>query len=206
MVKLYGRKTSINVQKASWALGEAALEFEWIDKEGTFGSIDTPAYRALNPQGRVPLLDDGGTIVRQSNVIVRYVAQKFGAGTLWPDDPGARAAADYWMDWQAADNWRNLVTVFVGLVRTPPEERDAQAIAKSVAALGQDIEYLDDQLAGNKFVTGEAFTMGDIPVGAAAHRFFVLPIERPSVPNVEAWYERLQERPAFRECVMVPLP
>lgn len=206
MVKLYGRKTSINVQKASWALGEAALEFEWIDKEGTFGSIDTPAYRALNPQGRVPLLDDGGTIVRQSNVIVRYVAQKFGVGTLWPDDPGARAAADYWMDWQAADNWRNLVTVFVGLVRTPPEERDAQAIAKSVAALGQDIEYLDDQLAGNKFVTGEAFTMGDIPVGAAAHRFFVLPIERPSVPNVEAWYERLQERPAFRECVMVPLP
>lgn len=206
MVKLYGRKTSINVQKASWALGEAALEFEWIDKEGTFGSIDTPAYRALNPQGRVPLLDDGGTIVRQSNVIVRYVAQKFGAGTLWPEDAGARAAADYWMDWQAADNWRNLVTVFVGLVRTPPEERDAQAIAKSVAALGQDIEYLDDQLAGNKFVTGEVFTMGDIPVGAAAHRFFVLPIERPSVPNVEAWYERLQERPAFRECVMVPLP
>ncbi|MCZ6453703.1 MAG: glutathione S-transferase N-terminal domain-containing protein [Alphaproteobacteria bacterium] len=206
MLKLYGRKTSINVQKASWALGEAVLEFEWIDKEGTFGSIDTPAYRALNPQGRVPLLDDGGTIVRQSNVIVRYVAQKFGAGTLWPEDAGARAAADYWMDWQAADNWRNLVTVFVGLVRTPPEERDAQAIAKSVAALGQDIEYLDDQLAGNKFVTGEAFTMGDIPVGAAAHRFFVLPIERPSVPNVEAWYERLQERPAFRECVMVPLP
>ncbi|MCZ6592154.1 MAG: glutathione S-transferase N-terminal domain-containing protein [Alphaproteobacteria bacterium] len=206
MVKLYGRKTSINVQKASWALGEAALEFEWIDKEGTFGSIDTPAYRALNPQGRVPLLDDGGTIVRQSYVIVRYVAQKFGAGTLWPEDAGARAAADYWMDWQAADNWRNLVTVFVGLVRTPPEERDAQAIAKSVAALGQDFEYLDDQLAGNKFVTGEAFTMGDIPVGAAAHRFFVLPIERPSVPNVEAWYERLQERPAFRECVMVPLP
>lgn len=206
MVKLYGRKTSINVQKASWALGEAALEFEWIDKEGTFGSIDTPAYRTLNPQGRVPLLDDGGTIVRQSNVIVRYVAQKFGAGTLWPEDPGARAAADYWMDWQAADNWRNLVTVFVGLVRTPPAERDAQAIEKSVAALGQDFEYLDDQLAGNKFVTGEAFTMGDIPVGAAAHRFFVLPIERPSVPNVEAWYERLQERPAFRECVMVPLP
>ncbi len=206
MVKLYGRKTSINVQKASWALGEAALDFEWIDKEGVFGSIDTPAYRTLNPQGRVPLLDDGGTIVRQSNVIVRYVAQKFGAGTLWPEDPGARAAADYWMDWQAADNWRNLVTVFVGLVRTPPAERDAPAIAKSVAALGQDFEYLDDQLAGNKFVTGEAFTMGDIPVGAAAHRFFVLPIERPSVPHVEAWYERLQERSAFRECVMVPLP
>ena len=205
-MKLYGRKTSINVQKASWALREAALDFEWINKEGVFGSIDTPAYRALNPQVRVPLLDDDGAIIRQSNVIVRYVAQKFGTGTLWPEDPDARAAADYWMDWQASDNWRNLVAVFVGLIRTPPEERNAEAIAKSVTALGQDFEYLDDQLAGKNFVTGEAFTMGDIPVGAAAHRFFVLPIERPSVPHVEAWYERLQTRPAFRECVMVPLP
>ena len=203
---LHGRQSSINVQKASWALREVGLEFEWIDKDGNFGSIDTPQYRQLNPTGRVPTLVDDGTIVRQSNVIVRYVAQKYGQGTLWPDGIDQVAAADYWMDWQAIENWRPMVAVFWGIVRTPPEKQDPEAIARDSAALCKEFEHLNNHLDGRPFVVGERFAMGDIPVGAAAHRFFTLPIDRPRLAHLEAWYGRLKERPAFAECVMVSLP
>ncbi|MBT3914884.1 MAG: glutathione S-transferase family protein [Rhodospirillaceae bacterium] len=206
MRKLYGRKTSINVQKASWILAELNLEFEWVFKEDKPGGLETTEYAALNPQLRVPTLDDNGTIVRQSNTIVRYLANKYSHGNLWPSDPGEAAAADYWMDWQASDNWRNVVAVFWNLFRVPPEERNDEEVAKGVIALGKDFEFLNGHLADQEYVAGNSLTMGDIPVGAAVHRFYALPIERPQLPHVEAYYARLQERPAFCENVMVPMP
>lgn len=203
---LYGRKTSINVQKAAWALREADVAFDWAGKEDKPGVLDTPEYRALNPQLRVPTLIDDGVIVRQSNVIVRHIARNYAVGNLWPEDAATLADAEYWMDWQASDNWRNLVAMFWNLIRVPPEERDDRAVAAGVAGIDGDLRYLDDQLMGKDFVTGSDFTMGDISVGAAVHRILALPIERPAAPNVDAYYTRLQERPAFRECVMVPMP
>jgi len=206
MRKLYGRKTSINVQKVSWILAELNFEFEWVFKEDKPGGLETPDYQEINPQLRVPTLDDNGTIVRQSNTIVRYLANKYSHGNLWPSDPAEAAAADYWMDWQASDNWRNVVAVFWNLFRVPPEERNDEEVAKGIVALGKDFEFLDAHLADKNYVAGKSLTMGDIPVGAAVHRFYALPIERPQLPQVEAYYARLQERPAFCENVMVPMP
>jgi glutathione S-transferase len=205
-VKLYGRKTSINVQKASWVLGEAGLDFDWIDKEGKPGSIDTPDYRKLNPQVRVPTLDDDGIIVRQSNVIVRYIARKYANSDLLPDDPAEAAEAEYWMDWQAVDNWRNMVAVFWNLYRVPPEQRNDDEVAKGIAGLVADFEFLDTHLGDNAYVAGDDFSIGDISVGAAVHRFYVLPIDRPELAELDAYYEKLQQRPAFAENVMVPMP
>ena len=202
LLTLYGRKTSINVQKAAWALGEAGLDFDWVGKDDRPGQITIPDYAAINPQLRVPALRDDGVILRQSNAIVRYVSRNYAFGTLFPEDTGTAGVADYWMDWQAADNWRNLVAVFWNLFRVPEDQRDDAEVAKGVAGLAKDVEYLDQQLANNRFVAGNRFTMGDIPVGAAVHRILNLPIELPAAPVVEAYYERLKGRKPFATYVL----
>ena len=205
MLTLYGRKTSINVQKAAWAMGEAELDWNWIDKDGIVGSIDSPEYRKLNPTSQIPTLDDNGLLVRQSNPIVRYIARKYAPIKLWPEQDSAYVEAERWMEWQATDNWKNMVTVFWGLIRTPPEKQDKISINRSVEYLNNDFAHLNEHLAGRRYIGGELFSMGDIPAGAATYRFYSLPIERMNFSNLEAWYTLLQERPSFRELVMVPL-
>jgi len=202
---LYGRKTSINVQKSVWMLGELKLEFEWIDKDGGVGSIDTPEYRKINPWAIVPTLDDDGVMIRQSNAIVRYLARTYSDGELWPGDPAILADADRWMDWQATEVWSKMTPVFWGLIRTPADQRDNDLIKRSVDLMHKEFSLMNSHLAEKSYVTGSDFTMGDFPLGAATYRYFSLPIERPSLTNLEAYYARLQERDAYREFVMVPL-
>jgi glutathione S-transferase len=205
MLRVWGRNNSINVQKVMWAVAELGLEHERIDAGGVFGGLDTVAYGALNPNRRVPVVVDGATVVWESNACVRYLAARYGAGGLWPEDPAARATADSWMDWQQTTPNPPMTTVFLGLIRTPEAERDGAAIAAAVERLGGIWQLLNDHLADRTFVAGEALTMGDIPVGAACHRYYELPIERPRLPHLEAWYGRLGEREPFRRHVMIPL-
>ena len=205
MLRVWGRNNSINVQKVMWAVGELGVEHERIDVGGAFGGLDTPEYRRLNPNRRVPTVEDGEVVVWESNACVRYLAARFGAGALWPEDPGRRARADMWMDWQVATLLPDMTVVFWGLIRTPEAERDHAKIAAAVERLGTTWRILDEHLASRRFVAGDALTIGDIPVGAGCYRYYSLPIERPSLPKLEAWYGRLKERAPFREHVMVPL-
>ena len=205
MVTVWGRNNSVNVQKAVWALDEAGVPFERLDAGGEYGRLDTAAYGALNPNRRVPTLVDGDTVVWESNAIVRYVAAKWGDGTLWPADPARRAHADMWMDWIQTTVMAPLIPVFWGLVRTPPERRDMALIAEKAAECGGIFRILDAALAGRDFIAGEAFTMGDIPAGAVAWRYLELPIERPDLPAIAAWMDRLKQRPAFATHIMLPL-
>src|SRR5919197_4157345 len=128
MIKIWGRNTSVNVQKVMWAVGELGLPHERIDVGGPFGKNNEPAYLAMNPNGLVPTLEEDGFVLWESNAIVRYLAAKYGAGTLEPADPRARARANSWMDWQLTVAHPPLTPVFWGLVRTPPEKRDHAAI------------------------------------------------------------------------------
>ncbi|MEK0082531.1 glutathione S-transferase family protein [Benzoatithermus flavus] len=205
MLKVWGRANSLNVQKVMWAVAELGLPYERIDVGGAFGGLDTPAYAALNPNRLIPVLEDGGTVVWESNAIVRYLAARYGAGTLWPEDPATRAAADRWMDWQLTTLQPSLSPVFLGLVRTPPEQRDMAAIGIHAERLGQAMRILDDHLAGRRFVAGDALTMGDIPLGCVYWRYVNLAIDRPELPNLAAWHERLAAREAYRQNVMLPL-
>lgn len=206
MIKVWGRRNSINVQKVLWAAVEVGVEYEQIDVGGQFGGLDTEEYDALNPNRRVPTLQDGKTVIWESNVIVRYLARKYGAGTLWPEDPETGAVADMWMEWKQTTLMKDLTTVFWGLIRTPPEERDKTAIENSAKELGKLFSRLDEHLKDRPFVAGETFTMGDIPAGAAADRYYQLDCWHPSLPRLEAWRARLAERPGFREHVSgVPL-
>jgi glutathione S-transferase len=188
-----------------WAVGELGLAHERRDVGGTFGGLDTPEYGRLNPNRRVPTVEDAGVVVWESNACVRYLAARYGAGTLWPEDPGKRAVADMWMDWQGSTLLPDMTVVFWGLVRTPEAERDHGAIEAAAKRLGPLWQILDQHLAGRAFVAGDALTIGDIPVGAACYRYFGLDIARPRLPHVERWYGRLKERAPYREHVMLPI-
>lgn len=205
MITVWGRKNSANVQKVLWALAEVGQDFDRKDAGGAFGGLDTPEYRAMNPNGRVPTLIDGDLVIWESNSIVRYVAAKYGQGTLWHADPGVRAVADQWMDWAQTTLITSMLPVFWGLIRTPPEERDMDKINASAKTLCETFGVLDEVLAKRDYVAGDAFSMGDIPVGSMCWRYSQLEIDRPSQPNLEAWHARLQERQGFKDHIMLPL-
>lgn len=205
MLTVWGRTSSFNVQKVLWLVGELGLAHEHIPAGGAFGGLDTPEFLALNPHGRVPVLRDGAVVVWESHAILRYLAATYGRGRFWADEPAERSHADRWMDWAQADLQPDfLVGVFWGFYRTPEHLRDARAVAAKVARCAAHMRLLDRVLADRPYLGGEGPTLADIPAGTALFRYFGLEIERPSVPNVEAWYSRLQRRPAYREHVMVP--
>jgi glutathione S-transferase len=205
MLKIWGRRNSINVQKVMWAIGELGLAHEQVDAGGAFGGLDTEAFTELNPNRRVPVIDDGGTVVWESHAIVRYLASKYGSGSIWPEDPSLRARADMWTDWTLADLQPAFIGgVFWAFYRTPEAQRNWQTIRQGIARSAILFRLLDHHMEGRRFVAGDEFTFGDIPAGAQLYRYFELEIDRPALPNIEAWYERLKDRPAYREHVMVP--
>ena len=205
MLRVWGRRNSINVQKAMWAIGELDIAHVHIDAGGPFGGLDSDAFGAMNPNRRVPVIDDDGTVVWESHAIVRYLAARYGTGTLWPDDAALRARSDMWMDWVTADLQPAFIGgVFWNFYRTPEEQRNWPAIRQGIARSAILFRMLDHQLEGKSFITGERLTIGDIATGAQLYRYFELEIDRPELPNVTAWYERLKARPAYRQHVMVP--
>lgn len=205
MLRIWGRTNSVNVKKALWCAEELGLRYERLDAGREHGVVDTPEYRKLNPNGLVPTIEDDGFVHWESHAIVRYLAAKHGAGSLWPDDLKTRAEADRWMDWVVSRLNPTMRTAFWGLVRTPTAERDARAIAESVARSGELLVMADAALANRPYIAGESFTMGDIPLGCHVYNWMLLPIERRSLPHLEAWYQRLTRRAAYRKIVMLPL-
>ena len=205
MLKIWGRRNSINVQKVLWCCGELGIEYERIDAGLAFGVNNTPEYKAMNPNGLVPTIDDDGFVLWESHAIVRYLARKHGTGTLWPDEPRTAADADRWMEWYSTTLWLNVRPIFHTLVRTPPEKRNMALVEEHRKLLAANWSIVDAQLARNDYLAGSSFTIGDIPMGVAAYRWFNLPIERVSLPNVERWYQRLTQRPAFKKSCMLPL-
>jgi glutathione S-transferase len=204
MLKIWGRVNSVNVKKALWAAEELGLKYERVDAGMQFGVTKTPEYLKMNPNSLVPTIEDDGFVLWESHTIVRYLAAKHGMGTLCPADLRARADAERWMDW--AFTFQNAMrAVFWGLIRTPPEKRDHKAIEEGKVQSAKLAEVLDKHLGSRGYVAGDAFTMGDIPIGCEVQRWMRVPIERPAFPRVQAWFDRLRERPAFRQVVDIPL-
>ena len=203
MLKILGRATSSNVQKVVWLCSELEIPYERKDIGGPFGGNDQPEYLSLNPNGVVPTLDDNGFTLWESNSIVRYLAEKFAKGTdYWPDNIQNRANANRWMDWALSTLAPRHVPVFQGLIRTPPEKRDMGRIAASRDLWAQANRVLDGWLADHKFVSGEKFGIGDIPVSPFTYRWFNLPIEREELPNLKRWHDQICARPAFQRDII----
>jgi glutathione S-transferase len=204
MLKIWGRTNSVNVKKALWAAEELGLKYERVDAGMQYGVTKTPEYLRMNPNSLVPTIEDDGFVLWESHTIVRYLAAKHGMGTLCPSDLRARADAERWMDW-AFTLQSAMRAVFWNLIRTAPEKRDMQAVEAGRAQSAKLLEVLERNLEKKPYVTGEAFTMGDIPIGCEVQRWMRVPIERPALPQVEAWFERLRRRPAFTKFVDIPL-
>ena len=204
MLKIWGRVNSVNVKKALWAAEELGLKYERIDAGMQFGVNRTPEYLKMNPTGLVPTISDDGFVLWESHSVVRYLCAKHSMGELCPADLRERADAERWMDW--AFTFQNAMrNVFWGLIRTPPEKRDPKAIEEGCKKSAELLAIPESALSGRQFIAGNKFTMGDIPLGCEVQRWMRVPIERPSFPNVEAWFERLRARPAFRTIVDIPL-
>jgi glutathione S-transferase len=205
MLKIWGRTNSINVQKVLWCCAELKLRYERVDAGRQFGVNDTAEYKAMNPNGLVPTIDDDGLILWESHAIVRYLARKHGAGGLWPADERVAADADRWMEWYSTTLWISLRPVFWNLVRVAPDKRNMPEVEQSRIQLAANLGIVDALLASRDYMAGSAFTAADIPIGVAAFRWFNLPIERPALPHLDRWYGRMTSRPAFQQHCMAPL-
>jgi len=204
MLKIWGRVNSVNVKKALWVMEELGLKYERIDAGMEHGVVKTPQYMKMNPNSLVPTIDDDGFVLWESHAIVRYLAAKHGAGTLWPADLRQRADSDRWMDW-AYTFQAQFRTVFWGLVRTPPEKRDMKAIEEARKKCGELLAIPDQALSHKPYFAGNSLTIGDIPLGCHVHLWMRLPIERPAHANLQRWFDRLCARPAFKKVVDIPL-
>ena len=197
MLKIWGRVTSVNVQKVVWCCDELGLAYERIDCGGKFGINDTPEYLAMNPNGLVPVIDEDGFILYESNAIVRYLAARNPA--LFPQEPRKRADVDRWMEWQSTGFTPAQTAAFWNLVRTPEAQRDMGAVEASRAKSEKHAGILDQHLSNRRYLTGDTFTAADIVVGCAAHRWLNMPLARERRPNLERWYGELKARPASRQ-------
>lgn len=201
-ITLWGRASSANVQKVVFALEELGLGYEHIPLGGKYGGNDAPQYLAMNPNGLVPTLRDGDTIIWESHAIVRYLAAAYGRGVLWPEDPRERAVVDQWTDWTATTFQPAWIEVFWKLVRTPAAQHDRAAIQAAVAATLKCFAILESRLAQTPFLGGERLTYADIVAGAALYRWTTMDV--PALPaQVAVWHARLNERAAFRKAINV---
>jgi glutathione S-transferase len=205
MIKLWGRASAGSVQKVVWCLTELGIPFERVDAGRGFGVTDQPAYLKMNPNGLVPTFEDEDLVLWESNTIVRYLCAKFPEGGLYLADLRRRADAERWMDWSTDPLRAPTRVVSKSSRRKNLGTQDLQALEDANRELSKNYKILDDALEGRSYLLGGQFTMADIPLGVLAYRWFVLPVDRPRLPNVEAWYTRLTERRAFRQSVMLPI-
>lgn len=207
MLTLWGRKTSVNVQKPMWLLAELGVPYERIDAGGPFGRLDEPGFRAISPAGLVPALvderDGGRTTLFESPAILRYLASVEGADALWPSDPRDRARIDAWAEWTQAALYPPFLAVFSGVIRSPAADRDLSALRAAHALLTQRLALAESAVAQCGWLAADRMTLADILLGAATHRLFTLEISRPSLPALEDYYARLKTRPAFADVVAV---
>ena len=203
MMKVWGRATSGNVQIVTWALGELGLDFDRVDVGGKFGGLTTPEFMAMNPNSLIPVVEDKGEIIWESAAILRYLGAAYGDNKFWPADPLTRALVDKWAEWMKTTFGPAFSSVFGPLIFTPSEKRDQQAIGNAVKRLQVLAPILDKRLGESAYLGGNDLCFADIVAGSPLYRYFTLEIERADTPNLKAYYDRLTNRPAYAQHVMI---
>lgn len=198
MLKILGKSSSINVRKVLWLCAEMALNYEHEQWGSGYRSTESREFLALNPNAMVPVILDGSFVLWESNTICRYLASRNRRSDLLPEDLENRARVEQWMDWQSTElngAWR---FAFMALVRKSPAHSDPHALEASIANWNRNMQILDTQLARTgAYVAGHSFTLADVVLGLSANRWYMTPMERPDLPAVNSWFERLSQRPAF---------
>lgn len=205
MLTIWGRRTSSNVQALMWCIGELGLAYERHDVGHRYGGNDTAEFLAMNPNGTVPVLQDGiGEPIWETGAILRYLAARYGSPDFWPADPALRAPVDQWAEWAKINVTLSFTgPVFWRVVRTAPSQRDPLAISAAMTKLNGILTIAEAQLGRHAFLAGAAMTLADIQFGHVLYRYFDIDIARPEWPEIERYYQSLTQRAAFREHVMV---
>ncbi|MEM8793236.1 MAG: glutathione S-transferase family protein [Pseudomonadota bacterium] len=203
-ITVWGRATSSNVQVVMWAIGELGLEYVRHDVGHKFGGTDTPEYLAMNPNGKVPTIKDGDLVLYESQAILRYLAAKYGDAQFWPTDLATRAELDLWCEWirttfQPHFNYK----IFWQMVRVGAAERDEAQIARDAESLKPVTAQLEKRIGAGPFLNGEYLCWADIVVGHLLYRYYTIDFDKAATPNLDAYYQRLTERPAYAEHAMV---
>ncbi|QIE91427.1 glutathione S-transferase family protein [Pseudomonas nitroreducens] len=206
MLKILGKRSSINVRKVLWACAELGLPFEREDWGSGYNDVNTDTFKALNPNAMVPVLIDGDFLLWESNTILRYLANRHGNGALYSRDAMARARVDQWLDWQASDLNRAWSHAFMALVRCSPKHADARQVQRSLEDWHRFMRVLDGQLVDtDAYVAGGDFSLADIAIGLSVHRWYQTPFEHPHLDAVDAYYRRVKQRNGFiAHCIGVP--
>jgi glutathione S-transferase len=198
MLRILGRGTSGNVQKVVWLLEELKEPYKREDYGRQFNNTQTEDYLHLNPNGKVPTLVDGETVVWESNTILRYLSNKFAGGAaLYPSDAAARSQVERWMDWQLA----SLNAPYLGVFREAKKKEDERApsFAADAKELTAQLEILEKGTAGSPWIAGESFSVADICLGPIIDRALAFPVSLPAIPGVRAWRERVVAREAYKK-------
>jgi len=199
MLRILGKASSINVRKVLWTCAELQIPFEREDWSSGFKPTDTPEFLALNPCAMVPVIQDGDFTLWESNTIIRYLAGDHGGADLYPTEPRTRARVDQWIDWQASELNRSWSYALMSLVRQSPDHQDSAALLNGVDQWSKTMGILDQQLQKTgAYVSGEQFSLADIPIGLSVNRWFETPLAHPDYAAVSAYYQRLSQREGFR--------
>ena len=202
MLRIWGRHNSSNVRKVLWCAEEIGVPYESIEVGGSFGGTQSAEYQAMNPNGLVPVIQDHGLPLWESNAIVRYLSARYALGSLYAEDPMQRAQSEKWMDWTTSRMAPVYSELIWGVMRTAPADRDEARINAALVRAGDLLAMADAELAQRPWLSGDRFAMGDIPLGALVYAWFEMPIQRPTLPNLAHWHARLCERPAYQRGVM----
>lgn len=205
VLQIWGRKTSSNVQALMWAVGELNLPYKRLDVGHIYGGNTSPEFLAMNPNGTIPVLRDGdGEPLWETGAIIRYLSNRYGTDPFWPTQLNARTKVDMWAEWSKINIAQGFTgPIFWSVVRTLPEQQDKFAISAAIALLTKKLEIAEAQLTSHPFIAGDTFTLADIQFGHILFRYFNISIERTTLPKLQQYYQRLTERVAFREHVMV---
>jgi glutathione S-transferase len=203
MITLWGRKTSINVQKVMWLLAELGLEYERFDRGAAFGGLDDPDYVAMNPNRLVPTLKDGDLVLWESNAILRYLADAYGAGTSFGGTPAQRASADKWMEWYQSSVYASFQAIFYQMVRLPEKDRDPETLKRMMDIVYPKFAQFDSVVQTQPFINGPELTIGDIPMAACLYRYHTMGLDRPVFAGLDAYYQQLTEHAPYRDTVMI---
>ena len=204
MLEVWGRKNANQVIQVLWTFSELSIEYKRYSIGTESEDLETEEYKSINPNSKIPAIRDNGFVLWESHAVIRYLSKQYGFGSLYPANPQKAAISDQWMTWSTDSFMSTFFPVFWQLVRTEERDRDYTKIAEMAKQSSDILKVLDDHLVNHYFVAGDDFTFGDIPLGVLIHKYFVLDIQRPSLPGVEAWYQRLSVRAAFKEHAMQP--
>ena len=202
-IKIWGRLSSSNVQAVLWCLAELNLPFERINAGYIHGVVDSPEYLAMNPNGLVPTLTDGDEPpLFETGAILRYLAGQYAPESFWPTDAVQRAQTDKWTEWAKINiALKFIAPVFWLVVRTAPSRQNPETIAANLKILEKYLRIADDRLGTQQYLAGSDFTLADIQMGHCLYRYYDIAIERPDLPNLRRYFDRLSSRPAYQKYV-----